>query len=100
MPVGADALSTVLVGALLGLSLGLVVAFVQETLDTSFGTIEDVEAYLEVPVLGVVPHIDAHETLQRLLERRPALAQADPVAIPSHALLIVHFDPKSAVTEP
>ncbi|HXL45890.1 MAG TPA: Wzz/FepE/Etk N-terminal domain-containing protein, partial [Candidatus Binatia bacterium] len=56
-PVGAEALNTVLVGALLGLSLGLVLAFVQETLDTSIGTIEDVEAYLEVPVLGVVPHI-------------------------------------------
>ena len=98
-PVGAEALNTVLVGALLGLSLGLVLAFVQETLDTSIGTIEDVEAYLEVPVLGVVPHIDAHETVQRLLERRPALAQVDPEALLSHALLIVHFDPKSPVAE-
>ncbi|PYM66768.1 MAG: hypothetical protein DME11_05820 [Candidatus Rokuibacteriota bacterium] len=99
VPVGAETLSTVLVGALLGLSLGLVLAFVQETLDTSIGTIEDVEAYLEVPVLGVVPHIDAHETVQRLLERRPALAQVDPEALLSHALLIVHFDPKSPVAE-
>ena len=98
-PVGAEALNTVLVGALLGLSLGLVLAFVQETLDTSIGTIEDVEAYLEVPVLGVVPHIDARETVQRVLERRPALAQIDPEALLSHALLITHFDPKSPVAE-
>ena len=98
-PVGAEALNTVLVGALLGLSLGLVLAFVQETLDTSIGTIEDVEAYLEVPVLGVVPHIDSRETVQRILERRPALAQMDPEALLSHALLITHFDPKSPVAE-
>jgi tyrosine-protein kinase Etk/Wzc len=98
-PVGAEALNTVLVGALLGLSLGLVLAFVQETLDTSIGTIEDVEAYLEVPVLGVVPHIDSRETVQRILERRPALASMDPEALLSHALLITHFDPKSPVAE-
>src|SRR5438046_9145896 len=86
VPVGAETLSTVLVGALLGLSLGLVLAFVQETLDTSIGTIEDVEADLDLPVLGVVPHLDAHDTAQRLLERRPALAQVDPEALLSHAL--------------
>src|SRR2546426_456544 len=98
-PIGAETLNTVVVGALLGLSLGLVLAFVQETLDTSIGTIEDVEAYLEVPVLGVVPHIDSREKIGRVLERRPALAQIDPEALLSHALLITHFDPKSPVAE-
>jgi polysaccharide biosynthesis transport protein len=98
-PVGGEGLNTVLIGALLGLMLGLVLAFVQETLDTSIGTIEDVESYLEVPVLGIVPHIDPRETMQRLIERRPALAQIDPEALQSHALLITHFDPKSPVAE-
>ncbi|HSF07522.1 MAG TPA: polysaccharide biosynthesis tyrosine autokinase, partial [Methylomirabilota bacterium] len=98
-PVGGEAFNTVLVGAILGLMLGLVLAFVQETLDTSIGTIEDVESYLQVPVLGIVPHIDARETMERLVERRPALAQMDPEALRSHALLITHFDPKSPVAE-
>jgi len=98
-PVGGEGLDTVLIGALLGLMLGLVLAFVQETLDTSIGTIEDVESYLEVPVLGIVPHIDPRETMQRLIEQRPALAQIDPDALQSHALLITHFDPKSPVAE-
>jgi polysaccharide biosynthesis transport protein len=98
-PVGTEGLNTVLIGALLGFMLGLVLAFVQETLDTSIGTIEDVESYLEVPVLGIVPHIDPRETMQRLIERRPALAQIDPDALQSHALLITHFDPKSPVAE-
>ena len=98
-PVGSEALNTVLVGALLGLFLGVVLAFVRETLDTSIGTIEDVETYLDVPVLGIVPHIDPRETMQRLIERRPGLAQMDAEALQSHALLITHFDPKSPVAE-
>ena len=98
-PIGGEGLNTVAIGALLGLMLGLVLAFVQETLDTSIGTIEDVESYLEVPVLGIVPHIDPRETMQRLVERRPALARIDPDALHSHALLITHFDPKSPVAE-
>ncbi len=98
-PLGGQTMNTILVGAVLGLSLGLVLAFVRETLDTSIGTIEDVEAYLGVPVLGVVPHIDSRETVQRILERRPELAQIDPEALLSHSLLITHFDPKSPVAE-
>jgi polysaccharide biosynthesis transport protein len=98
-PVGSDTLNTMLVGGLLGLMLGLVLAFVQETLDTSIGTIEDVESYLDVKVLGIVPHIDPRETMDRLLERRPALAHMDQEALQSHSLLITHFDPKSPVAE-
>jgi capsular exopolysaccharide synthesis family protein len=48
-----------LVGALIGLTIGLVLAFVLESMDTSIGTIQDVETYLEVPVLGLIPNIDA-----------------------------------------
>ncbi len=98
-PVSTDSFNTVLIGALLGLMLGLVLAFVQETLDTSIGTIEDVEGYLQVPVVGIVPHIDVRETVQRLIERRPALARVEPEVLQSHALLITHFDPKSPVAE-
>jgi len=98
-PIGSNTLNTMLVGALLGLMLGLVVAFVQETLDTSIGTIEDVESYLDVKVLGIIPHIDPRETMERLLERRPSLVQMDPEALQSHSLLITHFDPKSPVAE-
>ncbi len=45
-------------GLLIGLTVGLVLAFVVESLDTSIGTIQDVESYLEVPVLGLIPLID------------------------------------------
>jgi Mrp family chromosome partitioning ATPase/uncharacterized protein involved in exopolysaccharide biosynthesis len=96
---GGEATNTVFAGALIGMILGLILAFVQETLDTSIGTIEDVESYLDVPVLGIIPHIDARETIDRLLERRPDLAQMDQESLQRHALLITHFDPKSPVAE-
>jgi succinoglycan biosynthesis transport protein ExoP len=48
----------VIVGILIGLTVGLVLAFVLESLDTSIGTIQDVEGYLGIPVLGLIPNID------------------------------------------
>jgi polysaccharide biosynthesis transport protein len=43
------------IGAGLGLILGLVLAFFLEYLDTSVKTLDDVERYLGVPVLAVIP---------------------------------------------
>src|SRR3989475_551023 len=97
--VGGEATNSVLAGALIGLILGLVLAFVQETLDTSIGTIEDVESYLDVPVFGVIPHIDSRETIERLIEHRPGLADMDRESLQRHALLITHFEPKAPVAE-
>ncbi len=45
----------VLVGALIGCLLGVIIGIVQESFDTSLGTIEDVESFLGLPVLGVLP---------------------------------------------
>ena len=66
--------------------------------DTPIGA-EMLNTVLVGAVLGVVPHIDARETVQNILARRPALAQLEPDALLSHALLITHFDPKSPVAE-
>ena len=49
--------SSLFVGLVLGIMLGAFFAVVLENLDTSIGTIEDVESYLELPVLGVIPYI-------------------------------------------
>jgi len=49
--------SSFFMGLMIGLFLGIFFAIVSENLDTSIGTIEDVESYLKVPVLGVIPYI-------------------------------------------
>ncbi len=82
--------SSLFIGLLLGLFLGVFFAVVMENLDTSIGTIEDVESYLEVPVLGVIPSI-AVETEQKGEE--PAVERR------KDSLLIMTMDPKSPVIE-
>lgn len=44
-----------ILGAVLGLAFGLGIAFALEFMDTSVKTIDDVERYLDVPVLAVIP---------------------------------------------
>ncbi|MFH1201739.1 MAG: GNVR domain-containing protein [Candidatus Omnitrophota bacterium] len=45
-------------GSLMGLMLGFILAFVVENLDTSIGTIEDVENIIKLPVLGIIPFLE------------------------------------------
>lgn len=91
-----------LVGGLLGLLVGCVLAFVLEGLDTSIGTIEDVERLLQLPVLAVIPHLGADgkiessyrpamRFLQRFQPKRPK--EADRMTL--HA----HYQPHSVATE-
>lgn len=46
-----------LMGLAAGLGLGLVVAFVLEQNDTTFGTVDDFQAFTTLPVAGVVPNM-------------------------------------------
>lgn len=86
-----------LVGLAVGLLLGLVAAFASESLDTSIGTIEDVEQYLDLSVIGVVPHIDPVAVRQGILEHHPGLAN-DP-GLDGFASLVTQFAPQSPVAE-
>ncbi|HSB67772.1 MAG TPA: polysaccharide biosynthesis tyrosine autokinase [Candidatus Methylomirabilis sp.] len=83
-----------IVGILIGLTVGLVLAFVLESLDTSIGTIQDVESYLEVPVLGLIPNID--------VTKDPSLgaqgAEEDPIG-KLRPFLICLLSPRSTLAE-
>ncbi len=50
-----------MLGAFIGLILGLAFAFIHENLDTSIGTIDDVERTVRLPVIGIVPYFNPHE---------------------------------------
>ena len=86
-----------LVGLVVGLTLGLVLAFVVESLDTSIGTIEDVEAYLQVPVLGLIPNIDVAKEIREVGEVDPA--SIDEGVVERYAFLITLLLPKSTIAE-
>lgn len=56
-PVDANKKLAVVIGGVMGLILGMGLAFLFETLDTSIGTIEDVENLIKLPILGIIPPI-------------------------------------------
>lgn len=52
-------------GSILGLILGIGLALIAENLDTSIGTIEEVESYLNISVIGVIPRIALAEKREK-----------------------------------
>ncbi len=88
---------TTISGFILGLVLGLVIAMVLEAMDTSVGTIEEVESFLELPVLGVVPHL-SHDEAVELFSGIKGLAVSGP-ALERQLRLIAHFLPSSSLAE-
>lgn len=54
-PAKPNLLLNILVSIVLGVGAGITLAFFIEYLDTSVKTVDDVERYLELPVLGVIP---------------------------------------------
>ncbi|MEM7817127.1 MAG: GNVR domain-containing protein, partial [Candidatus Aenigmatarchaeota archaeon] len=64
-PIRPNKKINVIVGAFLGLILGFVLAFIFETIDTSLGTIEEIEKTTKLIVLGVVPSINFRKISKR-----------------------------------
>jgi len=54
-PVSPNVTLNLVLGAVVGLIFGVGIAFFLEYLDTSVKTLDDVERYLQVPVLAVIP---------------------------------------------
>ena len=97
----ADNRFRILVGAMLGLILGLAFAFTLETLDTSIGTIEDVENVIKLPVLGIIPSYEEEggsggllgELKGRFMPKRKSEEEE------AYVRLIAHYRPHAPTTE-
>ena len=82
----------VVTGLIMGLILGVVLAFGIEVFDTSIGAIEDVEELLQIPVIGVIPYLDrGHEGKGR----SKSLVTSDD----RKQDLVTHYDPRSLASE-
>ncbi|MBN1622142.1 MAG: polysaccharide biosynthesis tyrosine autokinase [Endomicrobiales bacterium] len=66
-PIKPNRMVNLSVGAFLGVFLGFVFALIIENLDTSIGTIEDVEKFLDLPVVGIIPHIEIEGKIKNLM---------------------------------
>jgi capsular exopolysaccharide synthesis family protein len=87
-----------LIGLVIGTILGGVFAMILESLDTSIGTIEDVERYVELPVLGVIPHLDTSTVMENVL-RDDMGSDVTSGDVEHIATLSTHFDPTALVSE-
>ena len=87
-----------LAGVLIGMILGGVFAVIFESMDTSIGTIDDVERYVELPVLGVIPHLDPGVVRENLLvdEMGRDVTSGE---IDRMSTLCTHFAPQEPVSE-
>ncbi|MEE9609941.1 MAG: polysaccharide biosynthesis tyrosine autokinase, partial [Desulfatiglandales bacterium] len=84
-------------GVIIGMILGLVIAFIMETFDTSLSAIEDVEKTLGTRVLGVIPHADERD-IQESLKEKYGVGLKEP-SKKETVYLRSHFTPKSMVAE-
>lgn len=87
----------IIVAVLMGTFLGVVLAFARESFDTSIGTIEGVEEFLQVPVLGVIPRFNEQE--QREAAARELPPGTKPETIDLFARLVCLYDEKSVISE-
>ncbi|MCK5214816.1 MAG: AAA family ATPase [Candidatus Omnitrophica bacterium] len=101
-PVSAQKEVRILISAIGGVILGLALAFVMETLDTSVGTIEDVEKLLNLPIVGVVPSSTKfYEEDQNFFQKIKGRfkMQTEEHSDDRRVNLIVHYDPTSPIAE-
>ena len=62
-PISPKKTLNVVIAAILGLFIGLATAFILEYMNKTIRTAEDVQHYLELPVLGSIPDFDSKTTL-------------------------------------
>ena len=65
-PIKPNISMNLLVGILLGLGLGIATALIVHSMDTKLRTLEDIESYVRLPILGTIPLIQESES--RIME--------------------------------
>ncbi len=66
-PISPNRRLNMMVGIVLGLFIAVVVVFLLENLDVSISTIEDIEGFMKLPVLGIIPNIMSEKPLDNWL---------------------------------
>lgn len=95
-PIKPNKQLNIAMGGLVGLVMGFFLTFVLESLDTSLGTIEDVEALIKLPVLAVIPFLKGKE----VKEKKWGFVRKKPDSIENmRSQLIIKFDRRSPNTE-
>lgn len=86
-----------LAGMILGLVLGLIVSLILEAVDSSVGTIEEVESFLNTSVVGFIPQLE-HDEAMALFSGIEGLKTSGH-QLERQIRLISHFSPPSTIAE-
>ncbi len=90
IPVRPNRLIIVLLGLLAGLGAGVGLAFLQENVDTSFKREEDLDGYINAPVLATLPKITTRGSVLEQRRTRQVLALAS-VAVLTIGLIVIRL---------
>lgn len=66
-PVSPNKKLNLTIGMLLGIFLSIVFVFLLENLDVSISTIEEIENFIKLPVLGIIPNIASEKRIDNIL---------------------------------
>jgi capsular exopolysaccharide synthesis family protein len=97
-PVGPARLRTVMLAFILSLALGIALALFLEYLDDTVHSTDDVERFLRLPALAVIPAMGAGATRRRLRSTASALQKRNG-SNGSNPELLLHVDGRSALAE-
>ncbi|HXH70374.1 MAG TPA: polysaccharide biosynthesis tyrosine autokinase [Pyrinomonadaceae bacterium] len=92
-PISPRRLTTVLAAMFLSTLFGMGLALFLEYLDDTIHTSEEVESYLQLPALAVIPTIDS------MTKRRLLLVGANDEEPETNSELLIHMDPRSSLAE-
>ncbi|MDO8465869.1 MAG: polysaccharide biosynthesis tyrosine autokinase, partial [Gallionella sp.] len=87
-PVSTGRSRKTVAGGLLGLVLGVFLAFIVNNMDTSIRTLAEIEDLFHLPVLGVIPHF-SHDDVMVMVGHRQSLLDYLKVSLPLGSLRVL-----------
>ncbi len=99
-PIGPNRKKNIIIGAFVGLLLGIGLSYILEKIDTTIRDVEEIEEHLGLTVLGIIPIISYDKfSAKRRVKEKDRKSSDEEIAENIKSHLITHFAPKSPVAE-
>jgi capsular exopolysaccharide synthesis family protein len=99
-PIKPDRNFNIIIGIFSGILIGLIMAFVTESLDTTIGRVDDIEDLVQIPVLGIIPNTSLERGKKGfVIKIRTKKADQASVASELQERLVALLDPSSVAAE-
>jgi len=102
-PIKPNVKMNILIAVVIGLGLGIGLALLINSLDSKIRTFDDVRRFVNLPLLGTIPHIhiqeDALEDIDQSIKERNDSEQLKYLKKQMETKLITEYSPKSSISE-